>query len=248
MSDEKVPGLISRLAAKNGERIKAMRESLGLTQAQLAEKVRTTQQTVDRIERGETAQSKFVPEILKALGVERGQRAPTEQELADDIRSIGQVLSSNLSDRHRPNAPPIIHSEFIEILPDEMPVYILQEVGALKLLPDAVQAIVRPPPLVRVRNAYGVLINTKAMYPSLRPGDIALVHPHLPPRVRDEVLFRASPKSEDVDIGVLLGEPEAVPGADWHFMQWQEDHEDQFLSTLEYPIAHVIIGKYNRSF
>lgn len=56
----------------DGESIRAAREAQGLSQAALAEKAGTTQQTVQRIERGEIEFSRAAQGICEALGTEVG--------------------------------------------------------------------------------------------------------------------------------------------------------------------------------
>lgn len=52
-----------------GKRVKQVRENLGLTQAQLAEKVGISQTAVHLLEQRDSQSSKFLVEISKALGV-----------------------------------------------------------------------------------------------------------------------------------------------------------------------------------
>lgn len=54
---------------RRGINIRKRREGMGLSQAQLAEKAGTTQQTVDRLERGETEFSRALPKISAVLGM-----------------------------------------------------------------------------------------------------------------------------------------------------------------------------------
>ena len=51
------------------KQVKERREQLGWTQAELATAAGTNQATVDRIERGQTRNSKYLPNILLALGI-----------------------------------------------------------------------------------------------------------------------------------------------------------------------------------
>lgn len=56
------------------ERIRSRREQLGWTQAELAVAAGTNQATVDRIERGQTKNSKYLKQILLALNLTEGQK------------------------------------------------------------------------------------------------------------------------------------------------------------------------------
>lgn len=54
---------------KLAERLKLARERLEMSQAQLAEKIGLSQQSIAKIEKGETSQPRKIKEIAKALGV-----------------------------------------------------------------------------------------------------------------------------------------------------------------------------------
>lgn len=69
-----------------GERIRTARESAGLSQAELAERAGTTQQTVDRIERGETEFSRSTAPIMAALGMHADDRGTHQTALQQRIR------------------------------------------------------------------------------------------------------------------------------------------------------------------
>lgn len=56
----------------DGSNIRAAREAKGMTQAELAEKIGTSQQTVDKIERGVMKRTTYLPEIQKVLGIDHG--------------------------------------------------------------------------------------------------------------------------------------------------------------------------------
>lgn len=52
-----------------GVRVKSKRDLLDLTQGQLAEKVGTSQQSIEQLEGGKTKRPRYLPELAKALGV-----------------------------------------------------------------------------------------------------------------------------------------------------------------------------------
>lgn len=52
-----------------GVRVKHKRDSMGLTQGQLAEKIGTSQQAIEQLEAGKTKRPRYLPELAKALGV-----------------------------------------------------------------------------------------------------------------------------------------------------------------------------------
>lgn len=57
-----------------GLRIREAREQRGWSQADLAKVAGTNQATVDRLERGQTRRSKYSAAVLRALGLDDGQR------------------------------------------------------------------------------------------------------------------------------------------------------------------------------
>lgn len=50
-------------------RVKSRRESLDITQAELAENVGTSQQSIEQLENGKTKRPRYLPELAKELGV-----------------------------------------------------------------------------------------------------------------------------------------------------------------------------------
>lgn len=64
--DRKIEGEIAML---DGSSIRAAREAKGMSQADLAEKIGTVQQTIDKIENGKIARTSYLPEIYQVLGI-----------------------------------------------------------------------------------------------------------------------------------------------------------------------------------
>jgi transcriptional regulator with XRE-family HTH domain len=58
---------------KIGSRIKALREEMGISQGELAERVGCTQQTISAIEKGETKRPRLLDEIAEALGITKDE-------------------------------------------------------------------------------------------------------------------------------------------------------------------------------
>lgn len=50
------------------KRVKNKRIQLGMTQAELADRAGTAQQSIEQLERGKTKRPRFMPELAKALG------------------------------------------------------------------------------------------------------------------------------------------------------------------------------------
>lgn len=65
---------------ERGPEVRQLRERCGLTQAQLAAAIGTSQQTIDRIERGETQWSRAIAPAIEFLHITLGMRAGTSNE------------------------------------------------------------------------------------------------------------------------------------------------------------------------
>lgn len=64
-----------------GDDIRLRRNELGLSQAELAKLVKLSQAAIDKIESGKTVKSRFLPEILAALGMDRSPAMAMASEL-----------------------------------------------------------------------------------------------------------------------------------------------------------------------
>ena len=113
--------------------------------------------------------------------------------------------------------------------------------------PDPIDYVKRPEPLARAKNGYGLYIVGDSMEPAFRQGDLALIHPNLPPKAGDEVVVC----SIDVD-----GEHYAViklltkiTADRWHLRQYNPgpgEPRDFTLDRKEWPICHLVVGSYRR--
>src|SRR5205085_12396009 len=105
----------------------------------------------------------------------------------------------------------------------------------------------RPTPLANVRGSYGLIVTGDSMEPEFWSGDIALVHPHLPPVAGAAYIFHAEDGSGEARAKIkhLL----RVTATDWTLRQWNPppgEKRDFRLSRKEWPKCHRVIGKYSR--
>lgn len=213
------------LRMKNGSRIRQAREAQGLSQSDLAEMVKTTQQTIDRIERGKTTHSRSTPAILRALGLETDQSDTPDVKLEPARYVSGEQL---VGER-------------------DLPVYSSAEGGdgALILSTDPIEWVRRPAPLANVRGGYGIYIVGDSMIPRFNPSEVALVHPHLPykPGV-DVVLYRG-----DIhDHHAIVKRLRKATMTEWHLTQFNPadgEERDFTLPRSDWTICHVIVGLYS---
>lgn len=107
---------------------------------------------------------------------------------------------------------------------------------------DAIDYVKRPAILETVRDAYSVYIVGESMIPAFRPGDLSLIHPHLPPsRETDVVLFHLPPENEaECMIKRLIG----ISDRNWRLEQYNEFKQFD-ASRADWPVCHRVVGKYS---
>lgn len=114
--------------------------------------------------------------------------------------------------------------------------------GAMALSAEPIQRISRPDPLLTVTSSYGVFVVGESMSPAYEQGDIALIHPGLPPRRgADVILQRHEPDgTPHVLIKHLLGWDEAS----WKVRQYNPA-KDFELPKDEWRDVQTVVGRYN---
>ncbi len=115
--------------------------------------------------------------------------------------------------------------------------------GALVITDRAVDHMVRPEPLRRVREGYGIIVAGDSMAPGIKSGAIMLVNPHIPPRAEDVCIFRKSADDGTVHMVVkeLINHNETV----WRVRQYKPA-KDFNLKKTEWQTCHVTVGQYYR--
>jgi phage repressor protein C with HTH and peptisase S24 domain len=202
--------------------IRAAREARGLSQAELAARVGTSQQTIDKIERGEVVHSRYLSRIREQLAIEEN---PTHH--------VPEAI---------PAAVPLVGVR-------DLPVFGSVEGGggAVIVSSEPVDFVRRPAPLAQVKDGYAILVSGESMVPAFEPGDTVLVHPHLPPvRDCDVVLYgRDRDDNEVVTIKRLV----RSSTKEWYLRQWNPPAGGKPEFTLprkDWPKCHRIVGKYSR--
>lgn len=212
------------------ELVRLRREERGWTQERLAKEAGTNQQTIGKIEKGTIKRSSFLPQILTALGVNldvltashRGNKPKKTAQLSDNKPLFG---------------------------PQDFPVHGAAEggQGALIVTTDPVEYIARPQPVAGVRKAYGIIIVEDSMSPEFEPGDIAIVHPHLPPRNGCTCVFYS--QSEDGTTRAIIKRLRRATADAWHVRQWNPgdgEKQDFTLKRADWQTCHVTVGRYTR--
>ncbi len=235
-----------------GESIRTARQRLGLSQAQLAEIAGVTQATIAKIEAGQTVRTRFLAEIGRALGVPAADMIDWHnRDAADAAVETSMATVAVRGSRIPASAPPdAAVPQYLTQLPrdqllggTDLPVFGTVEGGPGQFIinDEPIDYVARPSPLRYVRDGYGVIVVGESMVPVFRPGDIALVHPHLPPRVNDACVFF----SEDpprATIKEYVAQTEDV----WRVRRYQPQEEIFELDKAEWGRAAVVVGKYSR--
>ena len=207
--------------------VKRARASKGWSQPELARRVGTTQQTIDKIEAGIVKHSRFLPAIAIELGVSLDRVLRLNHKGGVVVPNPGHTLVSG--DR-------------------DLPVYAATQVGVgvQVLSSDPVEYVLRPEPLARGRDGYGVIVADDSMAPEARSGDVALVDPHVPPRMGDTCLFRST--KEGGAEHSCIKHLRKVTDRDWHVTEWsgEDGRRDFTLKRADWPVAHVTIGYFKR--
>ncbi|QKC72030.1 XRE family transcriptional regulator [Mesorhizobium loti] len=110
---------------------------------------------------------------------------------------------------------------------------------------EAIEYVKRPAFLENVKAAYGVYVVGESMLPAFEPGDMALVHPHLPPaRDRNVVLYHVPPVAE---AEAMIKRLVRFDDRDWHLRQHnppEGEEKDFTVSRADWTVCHRIVGKY----
>jgi transcriptional regulator with XRE-family HTH domain len=208
--------------------VKRARAIKGISQPELARRVGTSQQTIDKIETGKVQRSSFLAAIALELGI---------------------PLDRVLRGRHKSGGVAPIGGHTLVSGDRDLPVYAATqgESGAQVLSSDPVEYVLRPEPLARVRDGYGVIVADDSMSPEARSGDVALVNPHVPPRVGDTCVFRSA--NRDGAQNSCIKHLRRVTEKDWHVTEWSSadgGRRDFVLKRADWPVAHVTIGCFKR--
>jgi phage repressor protein C with HTH and peptisase S24 domain len=115
--------------------------------------------------------------------------------------------------------------------------------GAILLTNEAVDWVLRPDSLLRVKDGYGIIVTGDSMSPEHKSGSIALVNPHLPPHSGDSCIFRSH--ADDGAVRICIKELVRQTGDAWHVKQ-HTPPKSLTLKKSEWQICHVTVGNYFR--
>lgn len=219
MTDRESP-MNKRPKNGQGDKIRTAREARGWSQAELGEKVGTSQQTIDKLERGIVSHSRYLRQILSILQLSEGEAANAPIPL-----SVGKEINHLLGQR-------------------DLPVYGAAEGGdgALIISVEPVDYVRRPAPLENVKDGYGLIVLLDSMVPEFRPGDTALIHPHLPPVAGKACVFYADDGAGQVR--TVIKSFVRQTATHWHVEQWNPPKKFS-LDKKEWQRCHRVVGRYD---
>lgn len=241
------------------QNVRAARQRKGWSQEQLAAAAGISQTTIDKIERGETRNSRFLPKIATVLEVPLSELdpevgtntyVPPEKPEGRDVSSAGWGERASGMHIDRLDTPTRTTEPLHKTAPYKeqgrqlMPIYGAVEggSGAITLTKDPVEYREKPVYLENVADAYGIYVRGESMEPRYRPGEIADIHPHKPPRPSDHVvLYRDSGDGDEAACIKLLV---AMTDKEWTVMQYNP-RKTYKLSRREWPRCHVVVGSHS---
>lgn len=190
-------------------------------------------------------------QLAELLGVPESElRGPSQKLPKRDYTRVSEIPSPPVATRitkmsdNRLNLVDNLSQVNTTFGERDLPVYGTEQRvsgGALVMTNEAVDWVVRPAPLLRVRDGYGMIVTGDSMSPKIENGSTALVNPHLPPRNGDTCVFRK--REEDGSISVTLKTIRRFNDETW-FVHQYEPAKDSTLKRSEWRECHVVIGSY----
>jgi phage repressor protein C with HTH and peptisase S24 domain len=214
-----------------GDKIRKRREELGWSQKRLGtEAGGISQATVEKIEKGQTTRSKFMPLIASRLGIPL-------VELDPGLAGMPESLPE----------PPLVRSTQ-DFYTRDFKVYASVEGGPGEIIrsTDPVDVIPRPASVEHVKEAYGLLVTGESMVPEFRPGETLIVNPKLPIIGGKSFVFYAE---LDGEARAMVKELRRATPTEWLVTQHNpppRKSKDFSLPRKEWQWAHRVIGKDSR--
>jgi len=218
--------------------IRAWREFRGLSQEQLGAAVSTDKTQISKLERDERRLTlAWMERLGAALNI-------TPTDLTHPPPAGGAAPEhgrAKAGQEENAVAAPTPQDLFTA---RDLAVYASAQGGPTGMLvtPEPIEWITRPPPLAGVTRGFAVYIVNDSMDPAYRHGDMAYVHPGIPPRRGDDVLiYRVLNGEWAALVKELVGWNEKV----WKVRQHNPAKEFS-LPRAEWPHVNVIVGRQNR--
>ena len=237
-----------------GDRVKKARKHAGLTQVQLAKKVKTSQGAISDIENGRNKESSSLFDIAKATGVRADWLINNQGEMLaasatptiDELRArIKEIQGKNDSDLF--NLP--IDTRRVSIAENSSMVPILSWVAAgswsnvesVTML-DAIGEAPRPPNLSK--NGFCLRVQGRSMLPEFKPNEIIYVEPEtglFALKDSDLVVVQCNDDTEATFKQLVIGEK----SNDMYLKPLNPDwHEQRMMPMGDCNLVGKVVGKY----
>lgn len=237
-----------------GDRVKKARKHAGLTQVQLAKKVKTSQGAISDIENGRNKESSSLFDIAKATGVRADWLINNQGEMLaasatptiDELRArIKEIQGKN--DRDLFNLP--IDTRRVSIAENSSIVPILSWVAAgswsnvesVTML-DAIGEAPRPPNLSK--NGFCLRVQGRSMLPEFKPNEIIYVEPEtglFSLKDSDLVVVQCNDDTEATFKQLVIGEK----SNDMYLKPLNPDwHEQRMMPMGDCNLVGKVVGKY----
>lgn len=174
---------------KAPNRIREIREALGWSQSDLAQKLvpKTSQPQIDRLEKGDRRLTVDWLELLaKAMGVMPSELLMREKHAQNSHAAVASTDT-------RPSLSIVAGEQGALAGPKDLPIlgYVKAGTEGFFIVNGEVQGFaVRPDLLQGVKDAYAVYIHDKSMFPAFEPGHLAWVDPLRPVKAGDTVVIQ----------------------------------------------------------
>ncbi len=229
MENEEKKSLIDRLREGKGLAIRSAREARGWSQADLAKLAKTSQQTVDRIERGAVEHSRAYPRILEVLEI------PNEGFDKARFEKTVEKMKTESSESYKRFMEEGKFASDVAIS-GRLPLYVP---GDGRTGPRLINAIPRAYPVEFAEDAYGLVMFGSEMEPAIRNGEVAIVNPNLPPFWNNEVVVTIDGKPT---IRTFMGETDVA----WTVQQWNPVRKIN-IKKDEQRAPQLVVAKLGRS-
>ncbi len=244
--------LTGEAAVERGNYLRRIREELGYSQAKLAELAGTSQQTIDRLEKGQVAHSRALPRLVASLQADvEGKRFFLQDKIAKQGEAVLQATRADVRLAQQQGylfesgwAP----EDFQSLVdpetgkPTSLPIFRFREQpDDTEMLPVPFTYMLRPSHLELVPNVYGLQVSNDLMKPIFLFHDVILINPNKIARVGQEVVACSEMGAgQHRTIWTLNGATRE------HWLLGRPDTPETKLHRLDWPRLEVVVARYYR--
>ncbi|MDP4024437.1 helix-turn-helix transcriptional regulator [Methylobacterium sp. NEAU 140] len=223
------------------EKIKARREELGISQADLAKSVDISQAAINKIEKGTVLKSRFLPRIARKLNLKLEDLdqdyKSTYADAIDKIEGIVELGYKLLSD------------DKISETDGDTDLFLVtgREDGFAYLYNRTFGKIDRPPYLKKLKHVCAFLLDQPHMYPELENGDIIFGTTDLDPVEESTCLFVSKDFRLPDAALCKIRRVTHINDDSWATMQWdakKRDENTEIFLKKEWFVGFRIVAKY----